>query len=88
MSAFVGEGFGSFPNIHSDIKELSKIVEWSDEVLDHKAAQYGAFLQCADLMPRARRSANFIIDRILFDLACRDGIYDINLSKLEDETCV
>lgn len=85
MSDFIGEGYAPFPNTHSDRQDVLSVVEWPDEKLDHKINEYGAFLQRDDLMERARRIGNEILDRLLFDMACRDNVYEI--TKLEDETC-
>jgi hypothetical protein len=84
-SAFTSTGFDVFPNVHSDEQEVLKVVEWGDEKLLHKLDEYGSFLQRPDIMPRARKVADFILDRLIFDQACRDGVYDEFIN--EDELC-
>lgn len=85
MSDFAGEGFKPFPNTHSDRQEVSKVVEWDNERLDYKVHEYGAFLQRDDIMERARTVGTQILDLLMFELACRDGIY--GKEYREDELC-
>ena len=85
MSEFTGEGFKPFPNTHSDLQEASKVVEWDDARLERKVHEYGHFLTRDDIMERARKTGALILDRLMFELACRDGIYD---DYREDELCV
>ena len=83
MSDFIGEGvFAPFPNLYSDMQEVHSVAEWPQEHLDYKTNEYGAFLQRKDPMPRAVKAANLILDYLLFELAYRDNVY-----QLEDEMC-
>ena len=71
-------GFPPFPNLYNDMEELHTLgdtIEWPQARLDYKTHEYGQFLQRPDLMERAKRSANFILDRLLFEQAYRDGVY-------------
>jgi len=85
MSEFTSAGSFSFPNLHSDTEEVRRVVEWSDEQLEYKMSQYGEFMQRPEIQPRGRKLGEFILDRLIFDAACRDGVYDI--VPLEDEVC-
>ena len=87
MSEFTSKGGEVFPNTHSDLQYIHTVAEWNDEQLDHKVNEYGQFLQRTDLMPRAIKAANFIMDRLIFELAYRDGVYDPIVEKVEDEIC-
>ncbi len=84
---FVSEGFKPFPNTASDAQEVLKVVEWSDEKLAYKMNEYGEFLQRTDIMPRARKLGNFILDRLIFDMAVRDGVYgEYTQAELEGDS--
>ena len=88
MSEFTSQGTAPFPNLHSDAQEILRVVEWSDEGLEYKLNQYGEFMQRQDIQKRARTLGDFILDRLIFDQACRDGVYDIStMPRLEDEVC-
>ena len=69
-------GFDSFPNTYEDNKQVGMFSDLSPEALEYKLNEYGRFLQRADLMSRVRRIGNRILDHLLFEAACRDGIYD------------
>ena len=75
-ATFTGEGFKPFPNTHSDRLEASTCVEWDTDRLEYKINEYGEFLQCEDIMARARRVGNEVLDLLIFELACREGVYD------------
>jgi hypothetical protein len=77
-SAFTGEGFAPFPNVHSDHEHISGISEFADDVLDSKITEYGEFLQRQDLMPRALKLGNRVLDHLLFESAYRDGVYEVS----------
>lgn len=87
MSEFTSQGGEVFPNTYSDLQTISEVAEWPIERLNHKANEYGKFLLREDLMPRALKAANFIMDRLLFEMAYRDGVYDPIINKVEDEIC-
>jgi hypothetical protein len=84
MSEFTSAGGEVFPNCHSDAQEVFRISEWSDEALEHKLHEYGAFMQRDDLMPRAIKTANYILDRLIFEQAYRDDVYE-HLLKTPEE---
>lgn len=75
MSDFTGDGFVPFPNLHSDIHEVVAVAEWTNEHLEYKTDQYGQFMQREDIMPRARKTGDWILERLIFELAYRDGVY-------------
>lgn len=83
MSEFSGNGFKPFPNTMADLKQVSNVEAWSREHLEHKTNEYGAFLTREDIIPRAIAAGNLILDRLLFEMAYRDGVYDEFLIKGE-----
>lgn len=85
MSDFVPEGkTDHFANVYSDSQEIHSVAEWSQERLDYKTNEYGQFLQREDLMPRAVKAANTILDYLLFEQQYRDN--DIP-GQWVDEVC-
>lgn len=76
QSGFTPQGFESMPSIYSDSRDIGNVSELANEVLDAKTMEYGRFLQSPDIMPRAKQSAERIINHLLFELAWRDGVYD------------
>ena len=74
-TAFTSTGFEPFPNTHSDAQEVLGVASWPDDKLEYKLEEYGRFVQRKDIMPRARRMGDFVLDRLIFDQACRDGVY-------------
>jgi hypothetical protein len=76
MSDFSGEGFTSYPNMHLDDQVALRAVELSTEHLDYKMNQYGEFVQRTNLLPRHLEKAHKLLDRFIFEAACRDGVYD------------
>jgi hypothetical protein len=60
---------------------------YTTERLEAVILEYANFLRREDIMPRAAASAEAIIERSLFELAYRDGIYDETTTKDEDELC-
>lgn len=88
MTDFQGEGFPDYPNLHLDKELTHRVVELPDEQLIYKLNQYGEFIGREGIMPKHREAANWILDRLLFDQAVRDGIYDDAINqRLEDESC-
>lgn len=73
--SFVPEGGEVFPNLHEDFKDIATVTEWPQAKLDSKLAEYTEFLKRDDLMPRAVKTANWILDRMLFEVACQTGMY-------------
>lgn len=76
MSDFNGEGFASFPNTYEDNKQVGMFSNLTPEALEYKLNEYGQFLQRPDLMARAKRIGNRVLDHLLFEAAWRDGIYN------------
>jgi hypothetical protein len=76
MSDFSGEGFTSYPNMYLDEQVLLRAAELSTEHLDYKMNQYGEFIQRPNLLPRHLEKAHKLLDRIIFEAAYRDGVYD------------
>lgn len=90
LSGFTGNGFESMPALYHDGKriiELANEDRWPQPMLDERLMEYGQYTQKPDLMPRARLAANRILNHLLFEAACRDGVYDNDLRPMEDETC-
>lgn len=85
-TGFTGNGFESFPALYHDTERLHSVTEWPTDMLDERMMQYGKFLD-GDTMPRAKQTATRILDHLLFEAACRDGVYDNDLRPMEDETC-
>ena len=86
MSEFSSQGFESFPSLYADEQQVAEFSEWSTEVLEARVHQYGHFLSTPQ-MPRATETANRIMEHLLFELAYRDGVYDEQTGKQEDELC-
>jgi hypothetical protein len=86
-AGFMGDGFEPMPALYHDTKRLHHVAEWPQEMLDERLTEYGQFLQKENLMPRAEATANRTMNHLLFEAAFRDGIYDNDLRKVEDETC-
>lgn len=84
MSEFCSQGGEVFPNTHSDAQEVFRVAEWSDEALEHKLNEYGAFLQRQDIMARARDMGNYILTRLIFEQAYRDDVYEHILKTPEE----
>ena len=84
MSEFIGGGFASFPRLEPDNKRVGEFSEWSTKALEERVHQYGHFLS-KEQMPRATRTANRILNHLLFELAYRDGVYDTYIKQ--DELC-
>ncbi len=82
MSEFTSKGGDVFPNTYSDAQEIIRVADWTDEHLDFKLNEYGAFMQREDLMARARKTGDFILERLIFEQAFRDGVFsDILMSE-------
>lgn len=78
MSEFVPKG-DVFPNLHSDttwVEDVADERRVPTPVLERKIGEYTSFLERTDLMPRALKAANYILDRMMFELAAREGVYD------------
>lgn len=83
-------GDESLPNIYYDMLRTGEYAFenpdgsylYTSERLEAVILEYANFLRRDNVMPRAEDSANTIIDRTLFELAFRDGIYD---EPTEDE---
>lgn len=87
MSDFTGEGFKPFPNTHSDNEHfLAQLTTTSDEVIENKLAEYYQFMDRTDIMARARRLGQRVINHCNFEM---DHRYDEEMTrmKLEDEVC-
>lgn len=82
MSEFASQGHESFPSLQSDNDRVGEFSEWSNENLEARVWQYGHFLS-TEQMPRATKTANRILDHLLFELAYRDGVYDEYITKEE-----
>lgn len=74
-TGFTTQGYETFPNLYGDSLKVVEIAEWTPEALDNKTNEYGEFLTRPNLMPRAKKMANWIMDRLLFEMGYRDGIY-------------
>ena len=81
-ASFTSTGFEPFPNTHSDAQEVLKVAEWSNKQLEYKLTEYGRFSQRKDIMPRARKAADFVLDRLIFDQAFRDGVYSDEIASV------
>lgn len=95
MSEFSGEGFRPFPNLYYDLMRTGEYAMenpdgtyiYTADRLEAVILEYANFLRREDIMPRATATAEAIIERSLFELAYRDGIYDETTAKDEDELC-
>lgn len=85
LSAFTGNGFTSFPNTYEDNKRVGEFSTLTDEALANKTNMYGEFMQREDLMPRARKTGERILNHLIQELAYRDGVYPQQFR--EDELC-
>lgn len=87
MSEFSGSGFETFPSLHADTAKITVFAEMDTEILERLANEYTDFLARGNLMPRAEKTANRILDHVLFEMAYRDGIYDeyLNLEEVTNE---
>lgn len=86
MSEFGSQGFETFPSLQPDNKLVGEFSTWTIDVLEARVHQYGHFLS-KEPMPRAKATANRVLDHLLFELAYRDGVYDEYIGKSEDELC-
>jgi hypothetical protein len=92
---FTGEGFKPFPNVYYDLMRTGDYAMenpdgsyiYTTERLEAVILEYAQFLRREDIMPRATTSANEIIERTLFELAWRDGVYAEYTVHDEDELC-
>lgn len=88
MSDFTSEGFKPFPNTESDLYRLHSVTEWPDELLQDKVYEYWQFLDRDDLMPRAIKAANKILEHLGFEVDMRLSDNEMSvMTKLEDEVC-
>jgi hypothetical protein len=55
--------------------------------LEAVVLEYSRFLNQGNVMPRAAAGADQIIERTLFELAYRDGLFSDETTKHEDELC-
>ena len=79
--SFTTEGYESFPSLYQDTQRLHEVGEWPYDVLENRVNEYGAFLTRQDLMPRAKATANRLLDHYLFELAYRDQVWDEVIKK-------
>ena len=87
MSDFTSEGHDPYPNFHLDREKLLGATDLPIEYLEAQVGFYTRYLGRTGIMESHRRRANANLDRYIFELACRDGVYDEVTNKLEDETC-
>lgn len=83
MSEFSGSGFETFPSLHADTAKITVFAEMDKDILERLANEYTDFLARENLMPRAKATANRILDHVMFELAYREGVY---AEYLEEET--
>ncbi len=83
MSEFSGSGFETFPSLHADTAKITVFAEMDKDILERLATEYTDFLSRENLMPRAKATANRILDHVMFELAYREGVY---AEYLEEET--
>lgn len=90
MSDFTGTGFDTFPSLYSDLTWIHDLADERlipREVLERKVGEYVTFLNRDDLMPRAKKTANYILDHMIFELYEGDIGQEDFITKLEDDTC-
>lgn len=64
-----------FPNTLADQEKLHSIAEWPEKQLEDKVVEYWQFKERTDLMPRAIKAANRILEHLGFEVDYRAGIY-------------
>lgn len=84
---FTTEGFAPFPSTYYDDKFIRECSEWDDSRIERMVTEYWQFLERDDIQPRARATAERILEHLGFEMDFRYGAYDYSLNRIEDEVC-
>ena len=79
-SAFTSQNRESFPPTYEDNKDVRNFSDekkWPTPKLIGRLAMYSWFVERLDIMPRARRTANRILEHLLFELPYRGIVLTI-----------
>lgn len=74
-STFTPEGSVPFPHLEADLQHSKFLAEWDVEAVEGLLHKYMEFLNTKP-MPRAKATAERIIDRCMLELGYREGIYE------------
>ena len=74
-STFTTEGFKDIPNTYFDMIKVKDVSEWPDERLESELLKYETYVNSKDILPRAQKEAEKIVEYLLFEYQWRQGFF-------------